>query len=82
MLHCVTGWEPGRFLYDRAALLAVPPVVWAAFREQIRNRRGKPLAEESLELNNLASVRSSCGVWSISFRLIAGATNSARRRPG
>lgn len=50
VLHCVTGWEPsGRFLYDRAAVLALFRPWYGRHTEQIRNRRGKPLAEESLQ---------------------------------
>jgi hypothetical protein len=48
-LHCVTGWEPsGRFLHDRAAVLALFRPWYGRHAEQIRNRRGKLLAEESL----------------------------------
>jgi len=50
VLQCVTGWEPsGRFLYDRAAVLALFRPWYGRHAEQIRNRRGKPLAEESLQ---------------------------------
>ena len=50
VLQCVTGWEPsGRFLYDRAAVLALFRPWYGRHAEQIRNRRGKPLVEESLQ---------------------------------
>jgi hypothetical protein len=49
VLHCVTGFEPsGRFVYDRAAVLALFRPWYGRHAEQIRNRRGKLLPEEAL----------------------------------
>ncbi len=49
VLHCIVGFEPsGRFLYNRAAVLALFRPWYGRHAEQIRNRRGKLLPEEAL----------------------------------
>jgi len=49
VLHCIVGVDPsGRFLYNRAAVLALFRPWYGRHAEQIRNRRGKLLPEEAL----------------------------------